>query len=286
MKYLINYLLTALLAATALARPPSQLRDRGEHRADCLRGESANSLIVELPPGAYWEGDVLVLDPILDVDKRSEQPPGPFGDIDATKWANFANLSAVPDVTGLANEMGPHIAATVPPIPKDSKKLILETRIGGLNSYVGTLRKDRLEEAIYQCLTWSCPLDDPKRGMNECNGYNAWNPCKVNHIVYEGSAGKYHSDAGLYIWTNKAFHNPDLAGFGEAMVSHLRRPSPGKKMTKRTNAVCVVPRGSQSLPHVDRFRWQLPLGQLRHVTPDQTLQRRIPRNRRFPWLDR
>jgi hypothetical protein len=115
MKYLVTHLLEALLAATVLARPPPPHRDAGEHPADYLESRVANEVIAELPPGAYWEGDVLVLDPPEHVDKRSEAPPGPFGDIDATKWANWANLSTPSDKIYSADinapEIGPSTAA-------------------------------------------------------------------------------------------------------------------------------------------------------------------------------
>jgi hypothetical protein len=94
-----------------------------------------------------------------------------------------------------------------------SKPMTLEIRVGGRVVHAGTLRKGRLEESIYQCLIWSCPLNDPSCGMNACNYHNAWNPCKVNNIVYrKDDRDIYANDAGLLIWINKFFHDPSLQG--------------------------------------------------------------------------
>jgi hypothetical protein len=113
-------------------------------------------VIAELPPGAYWECDVLVLDPPEHIDKRTEAPTGPFGDIDETKWANYANFSTLSDMIRLADVNGPLIgsptaAQMAAPLDTD-KPMTFETRVGGRTAHVGTLRKERLEEAIYQCL--------------------------------------------------------------------------------------------------------------------------------------
>jgi hypothetical protein len=237
MKYLVTYLLAAWLAATVLARPPPPHRDAGEYPAQYMESRVANRLIAELLPGASWEADILELDPSGHVDKQSVAPPGTFGDIDATKWANYANLSAVPHVSNLAVDIGPQMANDIAPLPKEGTKLNLTVRMGGDNAYVGTLRKDRLEEAIYQCLIWSCPLNDLKRGMNACNTKNAWNPCKIDHIIYEGDDKSYRSDSGLYVWTDYVFTNPNLPGFGEAMVrfsfsKFLVHPKKNRELTK------------------------------------------------------
>jgi hypothetical protein len=42
----------------------------------------------------------------------------------------------------------------------------VEARVGYERQHVGTLRKDRLEKAIHKCIKQSCPLDDPRLGLD------------------------------------------------------------------------------------------------------------------------
>lgn len=62
------------------------------------------------------------------------------------------------------------------------KTLCVETRMADPAEHIGTLHKDRLERAIYDCLTWSCPLHDANRGMKPCTPKNSWSPCKVETL--------------------------------------------------------------------------------------------------------
>ncbi|KAH7067732.1 hypothetical protein FB567DRAFT_457903, partial [Paraphoma chrysanthemicola] len=82
--------------------------------------------------------------------------------------------------------------------------------------HVGTLRKGRLENAIYRCLIAHCPLDRELQGCTAKSSPQCW----VNNIVYDYNhdAGnpKYASNGDLIITINRAYHNPAWKGLGEA----------------------------------------------------------------------
>lgn len=186
-----------------------------------------------LPPGAYLEDDHIVLNPIEGRDDLPyyEDPyvyPNPNtigrhpGDHDevieppsSTGWDSMpsTNLTA-------SNSFKIPVAAD---FPSEPKTLYVEARVGNGGQPVGTLRKRRLEKAIYECLNWSCPLDDPKRGLNACTQKNT-KSCRVNNIVYNVNSKnpKYATNAWITIYVNYAFHNPAWPGIGEAAVSERR----------------------------------------------------------------
>lgn len=102
--------------------------------------------------------------------------------------------------------------AGFPPVPK---RLSAEARVGGAYHHVGTLRKTRLEKAIYECLLWQCPL---KNGLTPCNAKNT-KECWIDYIVYNANPQPtYATNAHLAVTINYAYHNPAWPGIGEAAV--------------------------------------------------------------------
>jgi hypothetical protein len=260
MKFSAICLLAAGLAATVAALPP-QLRDRGECLPACLESGCANSKLAELPPGAYWEGDVLVLDPLEGRDYPPEDRQPNNTAIDSDFQGNLtdpltyltspnpafpAAMDSTPamqfgDLQSGNSQLGDSVPA--------GTRLTGEARVGGESAYVGTLRLKRLEEAIYQALMWSCPLYDSRREMKPCDDKNAWNPFRVYKIVGDKDGKKeYHYDGHIEIWTMQAFHNPKYQGLGEAIVRlppsscHLSDSS-----RKDANVYMTVPRHRQNL---------------------------------------
>jgi hypothetical protein len=99
--------------------------------------------------------------------------------------------------------------------PAEPKRLFTEARMGGAYHHVGTLRKKRLEKAIYDCLIWQCPL---KHGLTPCNAKNT-KECWIDYIVYNANPQPtYATNAYLAVTINYAYHNPAWQGIGEAAV--------------------------------------------------------------------
>jgi hypothetical protein len=171
----------------------------------------------ELPPGAYWEGDTLVLDPLEGRDYPAEDDHS-HKDIDSGVQDNFSGPWGILNFTSRP-DMGDTPAIQ---FAESIQTTVGEIRLGGEASHVGTLRLKRLEEAIYMCLTWSCPLYDSNREMKPCDARNTWEPCTVKNIVFDKDGKKeYKSDGWIEITTLQAFHNPKFQGLGEAIVSLL-----------------------------------------------------------------
>jgi hypothetical protein len=249
--------------------------------SDVLTTRSATILIhcIELPPGAYWEGDTLVLNPLEGRDYPAEDDhshkhinsgvqgnfSGPWDNLNFTSRPDVGDTSAIQFADSVVTTVG-------------------EIRLGGAAIHVGTLRLKRLEEAIYQCLTYSCPLYDSTREMNPCTPGNTWEPCTVHNIVFDKDRKpEYKSDGKLEIYTLQAFHNPRWQGLGEAIVS---LPSPFSHHAKESLGLLTlhvtVPHSRQSLLHQRRSRLCLPLRRLPKVAPHKALQRSSPGLRCFP----
>jgi hypothetical protein len=193
----------------------------------------------ELPPGAYLEDDYIVLNPIEGRDDEPYYPdPYVFQDPNATYQNPGARAEAIepPWSTGWNTERSPahtmnasastglNVPMLAESFPSEPKILYAEARTGNERQHVGTLRKKRLEKAIYECLKLLCPLDDLNRGMNPCTPKNT-KSCRVDHIVYNADPHpKYATNAHLEIYIDYAYHNPKFPGIGDAVVS-TPRPS-------------------------------------------------------------
>jgi hypothetical protein len=181
-----------------------------------------------LPSGAYLENDHIVLDPN---EGRNDLPycedpyiypdPGSVG-----KYPGEHNQTAEPptstgwDSTAMLNLTSSDFDIPVlADFPSKFKTLYAEARAGNEGQHVGTLRKKRLEEAIYQCLKWSCPLEDPKLGMNLCTQKNT-KSYRMYNIVYDADPhDQYATNAYLDIYVNYAYHDPAWPSIGEAVAS-------------------------------------------------------------------
>lgn len=135
---------------------------------------------------------------------------------DVTGWNT---TTSVESKTGIGAASDFSFGSDPPAFPSEPKTLYAEARVGFEKQHIGTLRKGRLEKAVYECLTKICPLDDKKRGLQPCTPYNT-KSCRVSNIVYNAEPhDKYATNSFLTIQVEYAFHNPVWPGLGDAVVS-------------------------------------------------------------------
>lgn len=172
-------------------------------------------LQIELPPGAYWEGDALVLhndpteysdaeDDEFEADKRS--PRG--------EDFELANMTS----TTLTKRWD-----------KDQNPVLLYA--GGPKQHVGTLRKARLRDKIHECLKWVGSPGNPDDNSHEKGRHPEWcseanfaycaSVCYIPNVVYNADPKpKYATNARLEIrayWSE--LYESAHAGIREAAAS-------------------------------------------------------------------
>jgi hypothetical protein len=86
--------------------------------------------------------------------------------------------------------------------------------------YIGTLRKQRLYDYIYDCLKQLCPADN---GVVKCNEQHPFDgvSCEIPHAIVYATNGEYQTkDSTLHIQFRAVNHTPKLVGLDLATVSH------------------------------------------------------------------
>jgi hypothetical protein len=231
-----SLLLTVWLAATVSALVPHYGRDEAgtSHSGTLLPACCPTPLmtLVALPNTAHQEGDILNVGQSLDsVGMRENQPRLDKQSTTARDKAVVPihvlgwNITASPQSnTNLSTNETAIVGSDDPAradIPSLNGYLSAEARVGNERQHVGTLRKDRLENAIYECIKKTCPLDDARRGLNPCTPENAF-PCHIDNIVYNAEPhDKYATNAYLTVQVEHAYHNPVYPDIGDAVVSTL-----------------------------------------------------------------
>lgn len=83
--------------------------------------------------------------------------------------------------------------------------------------HVGTLRKQRLWDVLYDCFRSLCKISD---GIITCWEQKPFDApfCKVNNIVYNVN-NVYHTNAYLHITYRAIHHSPDKTNLDLATVS-------------------------------------------------------------------
>ncbi|KAF1849261.1 uncharacterized protein K460DRAFT_394126 [Cucurbitaria berberidis CBS 394.84] len=163
---------------------------------------------IELPPGAYWEDNYVVI--------RNPPPPSgatgtledlaePYGAEEPDESAIFANIAASFD-----NRTAPFANSTSPAVGDgtDGKKYIADIRMQvGEMQHVGTLRKQRLWDVLYDCFRSLCAISD---GFITCLEEKPFDglSCKVKNIVYSDGFS-YSTNAHLTITYRAVHHSPD-----------------------------------------------------------------------------
>jgi len=152
-----------------------------------------------LPPGAYWEGNTLVL---------PNDPTAESSDVDNSQdeFATNADAANVPEME-LFNVTASALEKRLEP----PGKFAVDVRMGGPKQHIGTLRKNRLWRAIYDCLglvgeqgrgTWF-PLVPPgqtdKNNPWQCPNLNCARECKIPNIVYNSGDDTYATNAHLTV---------------------------------------------------------------------------------------
>jgi hypothetical protein len=184
---LFSLMLATLLTINVLAVVPFyERRDVGECRSFRTLTPVAN-LFPELPPGAYWEGNTLVLPGNYDTDDEDE-------DIDH-QFEHDIQERAVDDQINSASNM---TVATQGPPPWPSDAYAVDVRVSKDQwSHVGTLRKYRLWKAVYNCLKLVAEPQNGDEKTERCSSHweFARKPCAEfyckfpNAIVYEDPPG-------------------------------------------------------------------------------------------------
>jgi hypothetical protein len=184
---LFSLILAALLAMSVLAVVPfHERRDVGKFSGIRSLTQEAN-LPLEMPPGAYWQGNTLVLPENYDADEEDE-------DDDYQFEHGIQERAADNQIDGVFN-----MTATTQSGPNwGTDAYAVDIRVSKDQwSHVGTLRKYRLWKAVYNCLKLvgePQPGDEP---LERCSSHYefARRPCRYYHcvmpnaIVYENPPG-------------------------------------------------------------------------------------------------
>jgi hypothetical protein len=126
----------------------------------------------DLPAGVYLEEDHIVLNPnegrddalyykdpyVYPAQNATVRHPGEHAEVLEPPGSTGWGLTVSVDRTPSDGENSTTSAMISVPILAGGEKLYAEAWVGDEGQNVGTLRKKRLEEAIYQCLLRSCPL--------------------------------------------------------------------------------------------------------------------------------
>jgi hypothetical protein len=100
-------------------------------------------------------------------------------------------------------------------LDQDTHQLRIGMRMGGPRQHVGTLRKQRLYDALYEGLKGACELGTTQ----DCTPRYASKSIEKHAIVYNAGKNKWASNAHLTLTANHAYFNQEFKGFQDAMVS-------------------------------------------------------------------
>ncbi|CAO2652029.1 Nn.00g003120.m01.CDS01 [Neocucurbitaria sp. VM-36] len=201
MRYVYHVLLT-LLVALVLAAPP--VSDRRNN--DVSPNEDSTNSVVARNNFHSLVDNITIFD-VSDRYNESEKRA-----ISAA-WENFTLPWENVDVT--APQSGDN------PLALDMDMWKAHIRVGGRRQHIGTLRKQRLWDAIHDCIKAICPFEVGSKRACHQNSNQEYLICYPPFNIVYSDKGKYNWRAWLEIVVEAAYYNPSYPGLPQTLWNQV-----------------------------------------------------------------